>query len=150
MDLKFETEGTFLNDDKSWLAAREGIDDARSITLDLSTFTAVGFYPNGFIPSGTVLARITATGLYVPFADGAVGTGAEIPRGLLLSAVEVRATNVTGKAAGALFWRGSVKLSRLPVLPFGGGGTPGGLQTNGQAELATATATGGGQIRFDA
>lgn len=149
MDLKFETEGSFLNDDKSWLAAREGIDDARSITLDLSQFTAVGFYPNGFIPSGVVLARVTASGLYVPFADAGAG-GTEIPRGFLLSAVEVRATNVTGKAAGALFWRGSVKLSRLPVVPFGGGGTPGGLQTNGQAELTTATAVGGGQIRFEA
>lgn len=36
-------------------------------TLDVSAFTAGTHYPNGFIPSGTPLGRITATGLYAPY-----------------------------------------------------------------------------------
>lgn len=115
MDLKFETEATFLNDDKSWLGnGREGINDARSITLDLSLFTLATHYPNGFIPSGIALGKVTATGLYGPY-NNALATGVENFRGFLLSSVEVRSTNVTGKVGAALYWRGAVRQSRLPA-----------------------------------
>lgn len=114
MDLVFETESTLAQDDKSWLATRMGIDTARSITLDLSLFTGGTHYPNGFIPSGVALGKVTATNRYGPYND-ALATGVEVLRGHLLSAVVVRATNTAGKAAGALFWHGVVKESRLPA-----------------------------------
>lgn len=114
MDLKFETEATFLNDSKAWLGAREGVDDARTVTLDLSLFTAGTHFPNGFIPSGMTLGKVTASGLYGPY-NNALATGVENFRGHLLSGVEVRATNVTGRAVAAMLWRGTVKESKLPT-----------------------------------
>ena len=42
----------------------------QSVTLDVSAFNAA-HYPNGYIPSGTVLGKITATGLYGPYTTGA-------------------------------------------------------------------------------
>lgn len=217
MDLKFETEGSYKNDDHSWLATRMGLDVMRSITLDLALFTEATHYPDGFIPSGVTLGKVTATSLYGPYAGRAsevqtinlgaatagtvtigfdgettaaiafnataatvqteleklsnvqagdiVVTGGPLPgtitltfggqyagkdvsqvvvtptgltggavtvatttaggsatadgrqtmAGHLGSAVEVRATNKTGKAAGALFWTGVVKEARLPT-----------------------------------
>jgi hypothetical protein len=114
MDLKFEDDGSFTNDDKSWLASRMGIDTARSITLDLSLFTSGTHYPNGFIPSGVTLGKVTATGRYGPY-NNALATGQEVNAGHLLSAVEVRSTNTTGRAAAALFWNGIVREARLPA-----------------------------------
>lgn len=113
-DLLFETEDTFGQDDKSWLRRREGTDDAMSVTLDLSLFTDTTHYPDGFIPSGVTLGKVTASGLYGPYESGETD-GREDFRGHLLSSVQVRSTNTTGKAVGALFWRGTVQESRLPT-----------------------------------
>jgi hypothetical protein len=54
---------------RSWLLSQHGTDPGTtpSITLDVSAFTAGVHYPNGYIPSGTALAKITATGLYGPY-----------------------------------------------------------------------------------
>lgn len=74
MDLKFEVEGTFLNEDHSWLASRLGFDTARPATLDLSLFTEGTHFPNGFIPSGMSLAKVTSgpsINLYGPYAANA-------------------------------------------------------------------------------
>lgn len=113
-DLQFETEETFEQDDKSWIRRREGVDDAQSITLDLSLFTEATHYPDGFIPSGVTLGKVTADGLYGPY-DDALLNGQEDFRGHLLSAVVVRPTQTTGKSVGALFWRGTVEEARLPA-----------------------------------
>jgi hypothetical protein len=54
---------------RSWLLSQHGTDPGTtpSITLDVSAFTAGVHYPNGYIPSGTNLAKITASGLYGPY-----------------------------------------------------------------------------------
>lgn len=54
---------------RSWLLSPHGTDPGTtpSITLDVSAFTAGVHYPNGYIPSGTNLAKITASGLYGPY-----------------------------------------------------------------------------------
>jgi hypothetical protein len=66
MDLTLRTE-TFAVDDHSWLASRHGLGEAASVTLDVSAFTPAIHYPNGFFPSGTALAKLTATGKYGPY-----------------------------------------------------------------------------------
>ena len=38
--------------DMSWLASDHGIFNARTATLDVSTFTKATHYPNGYFPSG--------------------------------------------------------------------------------------------------
>ena len=114
MDLKFEETAIFVSDSKEWLASRMGFDINRPITLDLSTFVAGTHYPNGFLPSGLVIARRSTDGLYVPYANaGANETG--IPRGHLFNAVKVRAGNTTGNAGGTLYWHGIVRVSKLPT-----------------------------------
>jgi hypothetical protein len=54
---------------RSWLLSQHGTDPGTtpSITLDVSAFTAGIHYPNGYIPSGTALAKIAANGLYGPY-----------------------------------------------------------------------------------
>jgi hypothetical protein len=54
---------------RSWLLSQHGTDPGTtpSITLDVSAFTAGVHYPNGYIPSGAPLAKITANGLYGPY-----------------------------------------------------------------------------------
>lgn len=51
---------------KSWLKMSKGLQDMRPVTLDLSAFD-VSHVVNGAIPSGTLLGKITATGLYAPW-----------------------------------------------------------------------------------
>ncbi|MFI2664873.1 hypothetical protein [Micromonospora carbonacea] len=57
-------------DKRAWLLSPHGTDPGTtpSITLDISAFTPAVHYPNGYIPSGTPLGRITATGLYGPYS----------------------------------------------------------------------------------
>lgn len=56
-------------ENRSWLLSPHGTDPGTtlSIVLDVSAFTANTHYPNGYIPSGTALAKITASGLYGPY-----------------------------------------------------------------------------------
>ena len=88
MDISVRSEGPWLPEDRSWLASDHGTTATRTITLDISGFTANTHYPNGFIPSGMVLAKLTATNLYVPYAG---------------RAAEVQTVTVTGAPTGGTF-----------------------------------------------
>ena len=57
-------------DKRAWLLSPHGTDPGTtpSITLDVSAFTPSIHYPNGYIPSGTPLGKITATELYGPYS----------------------------------------------------------------------------------
>lgn len=69
-DLKFETDGAFSGTSKAWLANRKGLDTCRPITLALELFSPATHYPNGFIPSGMCLGKVTTgtlSGLYGPY-----------------------------------------------------------------------------------
>lgn len=87
--LKTETIGT---GDQSWLASTHGLRNARNELLDISTFTAGTHYPNGYIPSGTPLAKVG--GMAVPYtsAEGTT-TGAGVLIGHLLTDQPVVGTN---------------------------------------------------------
>jgi hypothetical protein len=73
---------SFQVEDRSWLLSPHGTDPGTTptVTLDVSAFTAATHYPNGFFPSGILLAPITASGLYGPYddslADGRQSPGA--------------------------------------------------------------------------
>lgn len=79
--LKSETVGT---GDQSWLGSAHGIRNCRTEQLDISAFTANTHYPNGYIPSGTPLAKVG--GLMVPYtsAEGTT-TGAGVFAGHLFT-----------------------------------------------------------------
>jgi hypothetical protein len=96
--------------DNSWLGSEHGVDSARSVTLDLSTFDADD-YPDGYLKPGIALGRITASGEYGR-ADSGVTDGRETALGHLYGTTKVNAG--AAKTGGALFWHGVVVAARLP------------------------------------
>jgi len=64
------TSTSYQVENRQWLLSSHGTGPGTtpSITLDVSAFTAAIHYPNGYIPSGTPLAQITATELYGPYS----------------------------------------------------------------------------------
>jgi len=58
----------YTNDDQSWLGSEHGTSACPTITLDRSAFTEGTHFPNGYFPSGLPLGKITASGLYAPYA----------------------------------------------------------------------------------
>ena len=60
--LKNETIGA---GDQSWLGSAHGIRNCRTELLDISTFDPATHYPNGYIPSGTPVAKVG--GVLVPY-----------------------------------------------------------------------------------
>lgn len=56
----------YVVDDQSWLGSAAGTNFCESIMLDGTLCLAA--FPNGIIPSGTVLGKVTATGKYAPYA----------------------------------------------------------------------------------
>jgi hypothetical protein len=129
-------------EDRSWLLAEHGADPGmtESITLDVSAFTAATHYPNGYLKSGIVLGKITATGKYAPYVDAAVdGTGTAA--GFLFSSVRVpNLADLAVDVGGALIFHCHVRTSRLPIANAATGG--GFIDANGRTDLKL--------VRFDA
>lgn len=123
MDFSLTTEA-FQQDDQSWLASEHGTSNCRSITLDVSTFTAGTHYPNGYLVSGLPLGKITASGKYGLYSDAAVD-GRTTLVGFLFTAQKVGATN-TVPIVGPMLWHGAVVDAKLPVA----------VDANGKADVA--------------
>ena len=120
---------------RSWLLSQHGTDpgSTSSITLDVSAFTAATHYPNGYLMSGIVLGKITATGKYAPYVDAAVdGTGTAA--GFLFSSVKIpNLADLTVDVGGALLVHGFVRTAKLPIANAATGG--GFIDANGRTDL---------------
>ena len=104
----------YAQDNQSWLIGNHGTDMTPSIKLDVSTFTAATHYPNGFIPSGTVLAKtVDGTG-YAPYDPADTTDSLGVAVGLLFAAVPVDQLDNTHDANGALYVHGLVDSTKLP------------------------------------
>lgn len=124
MDISLRSED-FAVEDRSWLGSAHGTEATRSITLDVSTFTEGTHYPDGFIPSGIALGRITATGLYGPYSNAA-GDGRTVLAGHLFNSTKVPAN---GADVGApLLEHGVIVEANLPDNH--------GVDANGKADVA--------------
>lgn len=122
---------------RSWLLSQHGTDPGTtpSITLDISAFTAATHYPNGYIPSGVVLGKITATGLYAPYQN-ALANGLEVAAGILFSSVKVPNTADTTKDVGAaMIVHGFVSRSKLLTIVANAATGGGFIDTAGEADL---------------
>ena len=112
------TSRTYLtSEDQRWIAPGgiSALRDADSITLDRSAFDLVTAFPNGFLPSGLVLGKITATGLYGPYTDAGAG-GLDTAVGFLAVTVAAPAgAPATADIAAALLWHGEVVSAMLPT-----------------------------------
>lgn len=114
----------YQTENRSWLLSPHGTDPGMTpnIKLDVSAFTAATHYPNGYILGGTVLGKITATGLYAPFAAGAAD-GTQTAAGILFSSERVPNTaDTTVDTNGVLFWHGRVDAAKLPIANAATGG----------------------------
>lgn len=101
---------TFGSGDFSWLASDHGIWQGRTETVDISAFTAGTHYPDGYLPSGTPVAKVG--GLLVPY-DKTEGTttGAGVLAGHILGDQQVVGTQ---DFAVPLLDHGRVKAAKVP------------------------------------
>lgn len=103
-------------ENRSWLLSPHGTDPGTtpSVTLDVSAFVAATHYPNGFIPSGTVLGKVTANGRYGPYDDTATD-GRQTAAGLLFATVKVpNPSDTTIDVGAAMLVHGFIDISKLP------------------------------------
>ena len=121
MDLTLKST-TVASDDQSWLGSAHGTTTCDPVTLDAALFSST-FRNQGFVPSGVLLGKVTATGRYGPYDDAAVD-GRAVAAGLLFHSVEITQVSTP---AGAIFWHGQVIEAKLPAGH--------GLDANGRADL---------------
>ncbi|MGW1269684.1 head decoration protein [Streptomyces sp. NPDC002491] len=127
MDLSLKTV-SYSQDRRDWLGSEHGTDAPRSITLDVSKFTANTHYPDGYLKSGIPLGKITTGGKYGPYDDTATD-GRQTCVGLLFTGVEVvdNRGRVSTTVGGSMLVHGFIKTTRLPVS----------LDANGLADIAS-------------
>lgn len=98
-------------------ASGAGLTGGTSPSVSVATTTAgvTGHYPNGYIPAGIAVGKVTATGLFGPYDDTA-SDGRQVFYGLTFNDVTaVRANgSVAAKVGTGAFVRGSVTTAKLP------------------------------------
>lgn len=142
-------------DNLDWLASRKGFDTCRPVTLDLSLFDA-NHVVDGHIPSGTLLGKVTATGLYGPYGglSDEVQTITEGGSGLTsftLTYSGQTTTSLDDQATAAEIQAALEALSNIAPGDVLVTGSPGGVYTvkfggtlkNTNVAQMTATPTGG-------
>ena len=97
-------------EDRTWTYADPGQWTRKSVTLDTTKFTAATHYPDGYIPSGTLLGKITASGKYGPYDAGATD-GTENAVGFLWDSTTVTADD----EIAPLQFHGVITEDKLPT-----------------------------------
>lgn len=140
----------YVVDDQSWLGSSHGTDTAESIMLDGPSCLAR--FPDGVVPSGTCLGKITATGKYGPYAaSGQVAVNEQ---------QTVRVTNADsgtfslgfkGQWTTPINWNASAAqivaaLEALPAIGTGGVTGTGGPVNTANVTLTFADELAGGDV----
>lgn len=119
VDLQPMTTTTTVTADRRWLKSSHGTNENETITLDVSKFTAgthytaaTGTQPYAVFKSGLPLGKITASGLYGPYASGA-SDGTQVLAGLLET--ETHFNPAVTKVGAAMRVHGSIDTAKLPV-----------------------------------
>jgi hypothetical protein len=124
-------------EDRSWdlTPPHREMRDPRGLALDPTLFDATTHYPNGYIPSGTIVAIKTTGGKVGPYLDS-LSNGQQTAIGVLVHSVQVKKPDGTlkGFIGVAVMVAGMVKKSNLPftvgTAPLGGY-----IDAAGQADL---------------
>lgn len=146
-------------ENRSWLLGEHGTEPGAtpSVVLDVSLFDQTVDYPNGYIPSGYPLGKVTASGLYGPYTGGAtdeVQTITEGGSGLTSFTLTFSGQTTTSLAALATAAQIQAALEALSNIGDGNvvvSGSPGGVYTvrfrgalaNTNVAQMTSTPTGG-------
>lgn len=143
MDISTRPGRTLVQDDQTWLGnGGQPIGKPRSIVLDRDLFNLAGTFTDGYIPSGVVLGKVTATGKYGPYG----GLSNEVQT-INLGAASAGTVTITfqGSTTGPIAYNASVAtvqaaLDALPNI------NPGDVVVSGGPWPATdLTLTFGGQ-----
>jgi len=100
MNLAVESETLATDQNMSWLASKHGTDATSNVDGLLDGAALLAIYTDGFAKAGTILAKNTSTGRYVPF-DHAGSNGTNTAVGILYTTVKV--TNRAGTAINTPF-----------------------------------------------
>lgn len=122
---------------RQWLLAEPDV--KLNVTLDISKFTAGTHFPNGFIPSGTVVGKLTSGGKCAPY-DDTKSDGSQTAYGITYGdarVVRYNGTSATQVSISVVAYDAIVSAGKLPFQS----GT-GSIDANGKADLA--------QIRWEA
>lgn len=113
-NLAIVTEAFTAGENHTWLGSAHGTNTGDSITLDADSFLTT--FPTGIVPSGVVLGKVTATGLYRQYVN-ANADGTEVAAGHLLTTTDLGGTTAaqTDKVTAALMWHGEVIEAKLPT-----------------------------------
>ena len=112
MDLTLKSVSTFV-EDQSWLRNPEHAVTSGHM-IDVSTLTEADHYPNGYLTSGIVLAKVTAGGLLSNYDAGAVD-GTETAVGILFKSVVVDTTDTTIDVGVTVMEAGFIIAANLPT-----------------------------------
>lgn len=137
-DISMQTT-TYQVGNRQWLLAEP--DFKKNVTLDISKFTAGTHYPNGYIPSGTVIGIVTATQLAGPY-DAAATDGRQTAYGYTygdVRAIRQNGTTASKVGTGAVVYDAAVSVGKLPFPT--GSGTPGSLDGTSNTGTVTAAAS---------
>lgn len=100
-------------ENRTWIYSDPGQWTRASGTLDVTTFTKTTHYPDGYIPSGTVLGVITASHKLGPY-DSTATDGRETPVGFLYDSDTVH-DGVDSSVVPVMFQGGGINEHKLPV-----------------------------------
>ena len=125
----------FYPDNRTWLADDHGTEVAPGFALDLTKFNQSQHYPNGYIPSGTVIGLLTSGGKGAPYL-AANSDGTQTAVGITLNPVSVYqpgTANLLTSVGVACLIHGFVYASKLPF-------TSGNAAAGGYLDTAAQTA----------
>lgn len=107
-------------DDRRWLRDHTGFAGTLGLTLDGSLFSASRF-PDGVVPSGTVLAKVTASGLWGPYDPAATdGRQTATPKASrVMFLLEARTVRPGRRITTAGLDHGRINTTYLPKPPTG-------------------------------
>lgn len=119
MDFSVRKTADYTAEKRGWLRGPHGTGpgDNPSITIDFSLFTKADHYPDGYIPSGTVVTK----------AGGPAAIEGTDAYGLLFNSETV--TDPAGKGLNAVVIHGFVDPTRLPLDEATTGGAPEAVQS---------------------
>lgn len=80
----YRSEAAYGSGDSRWIGTRHAINNAQTAMVDISAFTKATHFPDGFLPSGTPVAR-AGDGKLIPYDKAeATTTGAGLLAGHIL------------------------------------------------------------------
>jgi len=109
MKLAIQREAYGSPENHKWLGSSHGADTWESLTLSAAAFAAT--FPTGVVPSGVVIRKVLATGLYVPYAAGGIGERTFH----LATTVDLGVGAAASDTPAAGMWHGQVVVAKLPT-----------------------------------